>query len=474
MRHYPNFADNHFIEPMRASAIEVCNPATGHIIATADSVSRDDARLAVESASSAQKSWRRLPAIERARVLHRLADALVARADNIGQALALESGKSPQHARNEVLYAAEVTRYHAEWARRITGELIPSDNAGENLMLFREPIGVVVCLIPFNSPVYTLMRKLAPALITGNTVVVRPSSYTPCSALEIARAVQDANVPAGVISIMAMNHVVAEQICTHPAVGMITLTGSVGAGRKVLEYSQVNIAKVSLELGGKTPAIIEPDANLEQAAADIVRSGTLNCGQLCTSVERVYVHEEIASRFIGLLRNRMRERQWGDRSVNHDWMGPLIHANARLHIHQMVERAIDDGAVLECGGEIPAGKGFFYPPTLLTGCRQDMEIIQEETFGPVLGVVTYENLDEALEMANDHQFGLASMIYSENHRTIMRVANEIEAGECYVNRVPDDPYQGHHAGWKRSGIGGDDGMHGMLAFTQTRLVVVPY
>lgn len=474
MRHYRNFADNHFNDSAPAPFVEVCNPATGEIVATVDSASPYDADMAVRCAAAAQRKWQRLPGIERAKVLHRLADALVANAERIGEALALESGKSPQHARAEVHYAAEVTRYHAEWARRITGEIIPSDSAGENLMLYRVPIGVVVCLIPFNSPVYTLMRKIAPALITGNTVVVRPSSYTPCSALEIARAVQQAEVPAGVINIVAMSHLVAEQVCTHPSVGMITLTGSVGAGRKVLEYSQVNIAKVALELGGKTPAIIEPDANLEKAAADIVRSKTTNCGQLCTAVERVYVHEEVAPKFIALLRNRMRDRQWGDRSRNHEWMGPLIHDNARLHIHQMVERAIDDGAVLECGGVIPPGKGFFYPPTLLTGCRQDMEIIQEETFGPVLGVVTYQTLDEALEMANDHQFGLSSMIYSENHRTIMRVANEIEAGECYVNRVPDDPYQGYHAGWKRSGIGGDDGQHGMLAFTQTRLVVMPY
>lgn len=474
MQHYENFIDNEFIGSATQARIEVCNPANEQVVAVVDTASPEDASHAVRQATAAQKHWRRLPAAERAKVLHRLADALVQRADRIGAALALESGKSPAHARAEVMYAAEVTRYHAEWARRITGEIIPSDNPRENLLLYREPIGVVVCLIPFNSPVYTLMRKVAPALITGNTVIVRPSSYTPCSALEIAHAVAQAEVPAGVINIMAMSHLVAEQICTRPSVGMITLTGSVGAGRKVLEYSQVNIAKVSLELGGKTPAIIEPDANLEQAAADIVRSKTTNCGQLCTAVERVYVHEEVATKFVGLLRNRMRERQWGDRSKNHDWMGPLIHGNARLHIHQMVERAIDDGAVLECGGVIPDGKGFFYPPTLLTGCRQDMEIIQEEVFGPVLGVVTYQTLDEALEMANDHQFGLASMVYSENHRTIMRVANEIEAGECYVNRIPDDPYQGHHSGWKRSGIGGDDGQHGMLAFTQTRLVVATW
>jgi lactaldehyde dehydrogenase/glycolaldehyde dehydrogenase len=474
VQHYQNFIEGEFRNSEEASVIEVVDPATELAIASVDSATPRDADQAVNCAAAAQKAWRRLPAVERGKVLHRLADALVARADCIGQALAKESGKSPQHARAEVIYAAEVTRYHAEWARRINGEIIPSDNPNENLLLFREPIGVVVCLIPFNSPVYTLLRKLARALITGNTVIVRPSSYTPCSALEIARAVQDAGVPPGVINVLAMNHQVAEQICTHPAVGMITLTGSVGAGRKVLEYSQVNIAKVALELGGKTAAIVEPDANLAKAADDIVRSKTTNCGQLCTAVERVYVHEAIAERFVGLLRNRMRERQWGDRSRDHDLMGPLIHDNARLHIHQMVQRAIDDGAVLECGGAIPSGKGFFYPPTLLTGCRQSMEIVQEETFGPVLAVVVYRTLDEALAMTNDHQFGLASMIYSESYRTIMRVANEIEAGECYVNRVPDDPYQGHHAGWKRSGIGGDDGQHGMLAFTQTRLVVMPH
>jgi lactaldehyde dehydrogenase / glycolaldehyde dehydrogenase len=474
VRHYQNFSSNQFLDTEKSDRIDVCNPATGAVIATVDSCSPEDAHATVRAASAAQKKWRAMPAIERGHALHRLADAMLARSERIGLALALESGKSLKHARAEVEYAAEVTRYHAEWARRITGELIPSDNPNENLMLFREPIGVVACLIPFNSPVYTLMRKLAPALIAGNTVIVRPSSYTPCSALEIARAVQDADLPAGVINIMAMNHVVAEQICTDAAVGMITLTGGLGAGRKILQYSTVNIAKVSLELGGKTPAIVEPDSNLEQAAADIVRSKTTNCGQLCTAVERVYVHEEIAGKLIGLLRNRMREREWGDRSKNHDWMGPLISHNNRLGIHQMVQRAIDDGATLECGGEIPAGEGFFYPPTLLTNCRQDMEIIQQEVFGPVLAVVTYRNFEEALEMANDHQYGLASMIYSESNRTIMQTANRIEAGECYVNRIPDDPYQGHHAGWKRSGIGGDDGHHGVLAFTQTRLVVMPH
>ena len=474
MRVDKNFVNNEFNSSTRGSVIPVYNPANEEMIAQVPTATSEEAIAAVEIAAQAQKQWRKMTSIERAICLHRLADALLARKEKIGQALANESGKSLEDATNEAIYAADITRYHAEWARRIEGEIIPSDTASENLLLQREPIGVVACLIPFNYPVYTLLRKIAPALITGNTVVVRPSNNTPCSAFEIAKAVQDANIPAGVVNILTMDHATAEIVCTHPSIGMITLTGSVGAGRKVLEYSQVNIAKSSLELGGKTPAIVEADADLEKAANEIVNSKTTNCGQLCTAVERVYAHEDIYDQFVNLLRENMALKQFGDRAENSKFMGPLVNENARLNIHQMVERAIDDGANLEIGGYIPEGMGHFYPPTLLTNCRQDMEIVQEEIFGPVLPVLKYSDADEALALANDHQFGLASVIYTENYRTAMKVANEIEAGEIYINRTPSDPYQGFHAGWKRSGLGGDDGKHGMLEFTQTRLVVLKY
>ncbi|MDF0605136.1 aldehyde dehydrogenase [Neisseriaceae bacterium TC5R-5] len=474
MRNYQNFIDNQFVLPETDTMITVYDPATEQAVARVSAASSAEVLRAVESASKAQQAWRRLPSIVRGQHLQKLAQALEARAAEIGAALAAESGKSLADATNEAIYAAEVTRYHAEWARRLEGEVIPSDSSDENLLLLREPIGIVACLIPFNYPVYTLLRKIAPALITGNTVLVRPSNNTPCSAFEIAKAVQDAGLPPGVVNILTMSHVTAEAMCTHPKVGMITLTGSVGAGRKVLEYSQVNIAKSSLELGGKTPAIIEPDANLAQAANDIIASKTTNCGQLCTAVERVYVHQSVYDDFVRLLKQRFASRQYGNRAENPSFMGPLINANARLNIHQMVERAVDDGAQLEVGGFIPEGKGFFYPPTLLTHCRQEMEIVQEETFGPVLCVLPYGSAEEALQLANDHQFGLASVLYTENYRTVMQFANHIEAGELYINRTPADPYQGYHAGWKRSGLGGDDGKHGMLEFTQTRLVVMKH
>ncbi|NWA43945.1 aldehyde dehydrogenase [Pseudomonas reactans] len=469
-----NFYNGQFVDPASDALIAVYNPATETLVGHVSAATADEAIAAVDAAAIAQKAWGKLTSIERAEHLRAFADALDAQAEAIGTALANESGKSLSDASNEARYAAQITRYHAEWARRIEGEIIPSDTPDENLFLQREPIGVVACLIPFNYPVYTLLRKIAPALIAGNTVVVRPSNNTPLSAFEIAKAVVQAGVPAGVINILTMDHATAASVCTHKAVGLITLTGSVNAGRIVLDYCKANIAKPSLELGGKTPAIIEADANLEQAASAIVASKTTHCGQLCTAVERVYVHERVYDQFLALLKTKIGAVNFGDRAKDANLMGPLVNASSQKNIHAMVERAVAAGAVLEVGGVLPEGPGHFYPPTLLSGCRQDMEIIQEEIFGPVLPVLKYRDIDEALAMANDHQFGLSSVLYTENYRTAMKVANAIEAGELYVNRTPADPYQGFHAGWKRSGLGGDDGKHGMLEFTQTRLVVMKY
>ncbi|PPA04576.1 aldehyde dehydrogenase, partial [Pseudomonas sp. MWU12-2312b] len=302
MRLERNFVNGQFIEPASAALIAVYDPATEEQVGQVSAATADEATFAVEAAAAAQKSWGQLTSIERAEHLRSFADALETRAESIGEALAAESGKSLADASNEARYAAQITRYHAEWARRIEGEIIPSDTPDESLFLHREPIGVVACLIPFNYPVYTLLRKIAPALIAGNTVVVRPSNNTPISAFEIARAVQQSGLPAGVVNILTMDHATAAVVCTHKAVGLITLTGSVNAGRIVLDYCKANIAKPSLELGGKTPAIIEADADLEAAATAIVASKTTHCGQLCTAVERVYVQESVHDQFLALLK----------------------------------------------------------------------------------------------------------------------------------------------------------------------------
>ena len=368
MRLERNFVNGHFIEPTSDASIAVYNPATEALVGHVAAATASEAIAAVDAAAAAQKGWGKLTSIERADHLRAFADALDACAESIGAALASESGKSVADASNEARYAAQITRYHAEWARRIEGEIIPSDTPDENIFLHREPIGVVACLIPFNYPVYTLLRKIAPALIAGNTVVVRPSNNTPTSAFEIAKAVQQSGLPAGVVNILTMDHATASSLCTHKSVGMITLTGSVNAGRVVLDYCKTNIAKPSLELGGKTPAIIEADADLEKAASDIIASKTTHCGQLCTAVERVYVQENVYDEFLALLRTKIKAVKIGDRSTDARLMGPLVSASAQQNIHAMVERAIADGAVLEAGGVLPQGKGHFYPPTLLNGC----------------------------------------------------------------------------------------------------------
>jgi lactaldehyde dehydrogenase/glycolaldehyde dehydrogenase len=474
MTQHQNFIAGRFVAPTTDAAIEVRNPATGGVFTAVPAATEAEAVAAVQAAAAAQKMWGKLPSIQRGDALRRLAAAIEARSGVIGAALAQESGKSLADATAEAVYAAELMRYHAEWARRIEGEVIPSDTPDETLMLKREPIGVVACLIPFNYPVYTLVRKIAPALIAGNAVVVRPSNNTPTSALAIAAAVAEAELPEGLVSILAMSHDTARALCTHPAVGMITLTGSVGAGRTVLDYCKANIARPSLELGGKTPVIVEPDADLDDVAARIVAAKTTHCGQVCTAVERLYVHDSVHDALLDRLRTAFRARGFGDRATDPNRMGPLANAAAQAHVHGMVERAVAEGAVLEAGGVLPDGEGFFYPATLLSGCRQQMEIIREEVFGPVLAVVPYRDADQALALANDHQFGLTSVLFTEDYRTVMRFADAIESGELYVNRFPADPYQGFHAGWKRSGLGGDDGKHGMLEFTQTRLVVLKH
>ncbi|OJF94110.1 aldehyde dehydrogenase [Pararhizobium antarcticum] len=472
MTEHRNFIGGQFVATPALATIDVRNPATGAVFASVPAASETDVLQAVDLAAAAQKTWRKLPAIERGNALRRLADCNERNAATIGQALARESGKSLADATSEAIYGVELMRYHAEWARRIDGEVIESDTQDETLMLMRAPIGVVACLIPFNFPIYTLVRKIAPALITGNAVVVRPSNTTPTSAFAFAQCILEADLPAGLVSIMTMTHETARVMCTAPAVGMITLTGSVAAGQTVLDYCKTNIAKPSLELGGKTPVIVEPDADLDVVARMVLAAKTAHCGQVCTSVERLYVHRSVENALIERLRAGFAARLFADRSINADSMGPLANLAARDRIHAMVERAAAEGAVLETGGFIPEGNGYFYPPTLLTSCRQAMEIVREEVFGPVLAVIAYDTFDEALALASDHQFGLASVLFTENYRKAMRAANEIEAGELYINRFPADPYQGYHAGWKKSGLGGDDGKHGMLEFTQTRLVIL--
>ena len=320
-------------------------------------------------------------------------------------------------------------------------------------------------------------RKLAPALVTGNTIVIKPSEETPLNAFEFAKLVAETGLPPGVVNfISGLGDTVGQRLASHRGIGIVSFTGSVETGSKIMAAAAENLTKVNLELGGKAPAIVLSDANLELAVEAIKSSRIINSGQVCNCAERVYVHQKIADAFTDRLAKAMKGSKFGnpleDLSVDY---GPLINQEGLSKVDGMVSRATKDGATVVTGGRRgDLGKGWYYQPTVLADCRQEMEIVQKEIFGPVVPVVTIEDLDQAIEYANDSEYGLTSSIYTSNIDVAMRACKEIQFGETYINRENFEAMQGFHAGWRKSGIGGADGKHGLHEYTQTHVVYLQF
>lgn len=476
MKTYECYINGAFIDSDCLPTLDVIDPATEDVFACVPQCGEKEALLAVSAAREAQKEWARMPACERADYLLKLAARLKAKAGEMGEIISAEQGKPLWHATGETIGAAEIIEYHAGWARRIEGEIMPSDDRDENIFIYKEPLGVVACILPWNFPMYVLARKLAPALITGNTVILKPSSETPCSALAFARLVDEIGLPAGVVNVISgRGSVLGRALTENSLVDMVTLTGSTEAGKQVMAACARSLTKVSLELGGKAPAVVMADADLDLAVTCIKGGRIGNAGQVCNCVERVYVHRSIAEAFVDKMRRAMCEVKLGPGLEGPD-MGPLVSKTALENVHRMVLKAVEEGAIVACGGKPSPkfSKGFFYEPTVLTECRQEMEIMREEIFGPVMPIMTFETIDEALALANDCKYGLTATLYTRDYGTAMRFANHMEAGELYVNRKQGEAYQGYHAGWKQSGLGGDDGRHGVAQFLKTRTVYMRY
>jgi lactaldehyde dehydrogenase / glycolaldehyde dehydrogenase len=360
----------------------------------------------------------------------------------------------------------------AEYARQYEGEIINSDRPGENILLFKMPIGVIAGVLPWNFPFFLIVRKMAPALITGNTIVIKPSSETPNNAFELAKLVAKSSLPKGVFNLVSgSGSVVGNALASHPKVGMVTLTGSVEGGAAVMRAAADNITKVSLELGGKAPAIVMADADLDLAVKAIRASRIINTGQVCNCAERVYVHESVASEFTAKMIAAMKQTVVGDPFDPATEMGPMVSRKQLESVAAAVDQARHDGAKCELGGgRHDSKKGHYFQPTVLTGCRQETDIMQKEIFGPVLPITTFKTVDEAIDNANDCEYGLTSSIYTRSLHVAMRAANELKFGETYINRENFEAMQGFHAGWRKSGIGGADGKHGLEEYLQTHVV----
>ncbi len=474
MKTYQQYINGEFKNASTNEVIDVLNPFTEKVIAQAPKGGVADAEEALAAANAAQTEWAALPASERANYLKQMAALIRENRVELAQVLMAEQAKVQSLAQVEIDFTADYFDYYAGWARTYEGEIIQSDRPKENILLFRQPIGVVVGICPWNFPFFVMARKVAPALLTGNTIVVKPSSETPNTTFEFAQLVSRLDLPKGVLNIISgSGSTMGNALVENPLTGMVSLTGSVGAGQKIIAATAENITKTSLELGGKAPAIVCADADLDLAVKAIVDSRVIFSGQVCNCAERVYVDKKIAPEFIDRLTKAMSQVSYGDPATNPD-MSCQVSKDQLEKIEAMVERAKQDGAEVLTGGERPSDMptGYFYKPTLLTNVRQDMEIIQEEVFGPVLPVMPFSDLDEAIALSNDSDFGLTSSIFTTSISNMMRAANELKCGETYVNREHFEGLQGFHAGWRKSGIGGADGKHGLYEYLQTHVVYI--
>lgn len=472
MKELKMYVDGKFIENKSGKWINVVNPSTEEVISQMPEGTVEDARMAIEAADKAQGAWERLPAIERAGYLMKIAAGIRKREQELTDIIVREGGKTQGLANVEVNFTADYIEYMAGWARRYEGEIIQSDRPHESIFLFKKAIGVTTGILPWNFPFFLVARKAAPALVTGNTIVIKPSQITPENAYVFAQVVEEAGLPKGVFNlIMGRGSVIGKELAANPKVGMVSLTGSVAAGVQTMEAASANVTKVSLELGGKAPAIVMPDADLDLAVKAIIASRVINTGQVCNCCERVYVHASIKEKFLDKLIDGMKKVKVGNPSEIKDLdMGPLVEANALKSVREKVDKAVAQGATLALGGKQIGSKGYFFEPTVLTNCTQKMDIIQEETFGPVLPIVEFTDVEDAIAWANDCEYGLTSSVYTQNLDMAFKLIRALKFGETYVNRENFEAMQGFHAGWRKSGIGGADGKHGLEEYLQTHVV----
>ncbi|MFT3704090.1 MAG: aldehyde dehydrogenase [Agriterribacter sp.] len=456
--------------------IEVLDPCTEEVIALIPRGGQKEADAAVAAAKAAQHAWSLKPSVSRAAYLKKMATVIRQNRIMLAETLSKEQAKVKGLAQVEIDVTAEYYDYYAGFARAYEGEIIQSDREGEQIFLHKQPIGVVVGICPWNFPFFVMARKVAPSLLTGNTIVVKVSEDAPLTCLEFTKLVDTIDLPEGVLNVVCgVGDEIGEALTNNKDVGIISLTGSVASGHKVMAAAAKNITKVSLELGGKAPAIVCKDADLDIAVKSIVASRIIYSGQVCNCAERAYVEESVYDEFISKLEKAIKNIKVGNAYADEGIdMSAQINKRQLDKIDSMVEKAKADGAKILVGGTKSKNfkKGYFYEPTIITGVKQDSDIMQKEIFGPVLPVMKVKSFDEALAFANDSEYGLTSSVYTKDINIMLRATKELKFGEVYFNRENFEAIQGFHAGWKKSGIGGADGKHGLEEYLQTKTVYI--
>jgi succinate-semialdehyde dehydrogenase/glutarate-semialdehyde dehydrogenase len=453
--------------------IEVKNPATGEVIDRVPAGSDGDVADAVDAAGAAFESWKKKGMRERGMILFHAAEKVRERHRDLARLLTLEQGKPLREAIDEVRGYANILEYYAGISAQPTGDAIRLGAAGDALVV-REPLGVCGAIIPWNMPVLIMGWKTGPALLTGNTMVLKPASTTPLTNLRLAGILDEAGLPPGVLNIVTgSGGVVGEALVKHPEVKKISFTGNCTTGRRIRELASAHDKDLTLELGGSDPMIVMDDADIDKAVGGALRGRFYNAGQVCTAVKRLYVHDKIAGEFMQKLKARISALNVGNGLGPKTDMGPLNNAEQRERIVQIVDttRERGDGTILT-GGGVLRGKayesGYFYHPTLVTDVAPESCLVTEELFGPVLPMMAVPDLDTAISMANTSRYGLGASVWTKNIHTTKKVFDEVRAGIIWVNRHLTVPPEVPFGGVRESGIGRENGYHAVDQYSRTK------
>ncbi len=459
-----------WIDAEGGSVIDVHNPATGECVGQVPALGRKETSLAIDLAEEAWQSWRRQTAKERAHILRRWYDLIVESQDDLAIIMTTEQGKPLAEAKGEVLYGASYVEWFAEEAKRIYGDTIPMAQRDKRIIVLKEPVGVCAAITPWNFPSAMITRKVAPALASGCTVVVKPAAETPFSALALARLAEEAGIPAGVFNVLTgPAREIGAELTENSKVRKLSFTGSTEVGKMLMRACASTVKKISLELGGHAPFLVFDDANLDAAVEGAVSSKYRNSGQTCVCANRLLVqrgvYESFAEKLVTAVQEQLRVGNGFDEQVN---QGPLIDLNAVIKVEEQIRDAVDKGARIACGGKRIQGNGFFFEPTILLDVTPEMLIAREETFGPVAPLFAFDTEEEAVAMANDTPYGLASYFYSQDVSRVWRVAEALEYGMVGINTGIMSSEAAPFGGIKESGIGREGSRYGIDEYLEIK------
>lgn len=479
MKDYKLFINGEWVESTTGERDTIYSPIDESGVGTTAMGVEADANLALKAAEAAQKEWKKWPARKRADLLRKFAAEIRANRDRLGELLTREQGKLLSVAKFEVDVTASFIEYACDGARAIEGDIVQSDNENEHIWIHKIPRGVVVAITAWNFPLALAGRKIGPALVAGNAIVVKPTQETPLATLELGDIANKVGLPKGLLNIVTgSGRVLGEALVANPITKMVTMTGSTPAGQSIFKTAANNLTHVQLELGGKAPSIVFADADIDQAVEATFHSRWDNCGQVCTCNERMYVHEDIYEVFMEKFLAKTKALKVGNPMDADVDMGPKVNANELKNMEHLVAKSIEEGATIATGGKRPEGaqfeKGHWFEPTVITDVTQEMTIVHEEAFGPILPVIKFKDFDQVIEWANDCEYGLAAMVFTKDMQKILRLNNELEFGEIYVNRGHGEQHQGFHNGYKLSGSGGEDGKYGFEQYMEKKTFYVKY